>query len=102
MTIADICNVTQAHIHLGSEGEDGPVVAWLYPEGGMEPERIGGRFSGILTEDSITAEDLVGEWEVADFEDVVGTFEQVGAYVNVHTEQYPDGEIRGQILPPHE
>lgn len=102
VTVEGLCNVTQAHIHLGGEGEDGPVVVWLYPEGGTEPKLIDGPFSGTLAEGSITAEDLVGDWEGADFADAVGTFEEEGAYVNVHTEQYPAGEIRGQILPPHE
>lgn len=102
VTVESLCNVTQAHIHLGSEGEDGPVVVWLYPEGGTEPELIDGPFSGTLASGSITADDLVGDWEGAAFEDAVGTFEEEEAYVNVHTEQHPDGEIRGQILPPHE
>lgn len=102
VTIENLCNITQAHIHLGAEGEDGPVVVWLYPEDGTEPKLVDGRFSGTLAEGSITADDLVGDWEGADFEDAVATFEEEGAYVNVHTEQYPDGEIRGQILPPHE
>lgn len=102
VTVEDICNVTQAHIHLGTEGEDGPVVVWLYPEEGMEPELLEGQFSGTLAEGTITADDFVGEWEDTDFADAVATFEEEGAYVNVHTEEYPDGEIRGQTLPPHE
>lgn len=102
VTVEDICNVTQAHIHLGAEGEDGPVVVWLYPEEGMEPELIEGRFSGTLAEGVITEDEFVGEWENAAFEDAVATFEEEGAYVNVHTEDHPAGEIRGQIQPPHE
>lgn len=100
--VENICNVTQAHIHLGDEGEDGPVVVWLYPEEGMEPERIDGRFSGTLAEGVITEAEFVGEWENTDFEDVVAIFEEKGAYVNVHTEDHPGGELRGQIQPPHE
>ena len=38
--VESICNVTQAHIHLGEEGENGPVIVWLYPEEGEEPELI--------------------------------------------------------------
>ncbi|WP_306055655.1 CHRD domain-containing protein [Natronococcus wangiae] len=102
VTVENICNVTQAHIHLGTEGEDGPVVVWLYPEEGMEPELLEGQFSGTLAEGTITADDFVGEWEDTDFADAVATFEEEGAYVNVHTEEHPDGEIRGQTLPPHE
>lgn len=100
--VESICNVTQAHIHLGTEGEDGPVGVWLYPEEGMEPELIEGRFDGTLAEGTITQDDFVGEWEDADFEDAVAAFEQESTYVNVHTEEYPGGEIRGQIMPPNE
>jgi len=35
-----------ALIYLGEETEDGPVAAWLYPEGGDEPEPIEGRYAG--------------------------------------------------------
>ena len=99
--VESICNVTQAHIHLGAEGEDGPVVVWLYPEEGMEPELIDGAFSGTLAEGTITEENFVGEWEGVAFEDVLMSFEEETAYVNVHTEEHPGGEIRGQIMPPH-
>lgn len=48
-----ICNPTQAHIHLGQEGENGPVIAWLYPDDEQEPRLISGRFSGILAEGTL-------------------------------------------------
>ncbi|WP_336346114.1 CHRD domain-containing protein [Halalkalicoccus ordinarius] len=97
--VESICNVTQAHVHLGEEGENGPVVAWLYPEEGEEPELIEGRFDGTLAEGTITEDDLVGPLEGASAEEVVEMLKDEGAYVNVHTEQHPDGEIRGQIMP---
>lgn len=99
LTVENICDVTQAHIHLGAEGEDGPIVVWLYPEEGMEPELVEGLFSGTLAEGTITEDDFVGEWEGADFETARETVETGGAYVNVHTEEHPGGEIRGQIEP---
>ncbi len=99
VAVERICDVTQAHIHLGAEGEEGPVVVWLYPEEGMAPELREGLVTGVLAEGTITEDDLVGEWEGADFADVVATFEEGGAYVNVHTEAHPGGEIRGQIEP---
>ena len=99
LSVTDLCNATQAHIHLGEAGEDGPVVVWLYPEEGQEPKLIEGLTTGTLAEGVITEDDLVGEWEGASFEDVVATFEDGGSYVNVHTEAYPAGEIRGQITP---
>lgn len=100
--VESICNVTQAHIHLGAEGKDGPVVVWLYPEEGMQPKLIDGALSGTLAEGTITEENFVGEWEGVAFEDILMSFEEETAYVNVHTEEHPGGEIRGQIMPPHE
>ncbi|WP_336363637.1 CHRD domain-containing protein [Halalkalicoccus salilacus] len=91
--------VTQAHIHLGAEGENGPVIVWLYPEEGEEPELIEGRFDGTLATGTITEDDLVGPLEGASFEEAAERLESEGAYVNVHTEQHPGGEIRGQIEP---
>ncbi|WP_336345133.1 CHRD domain-containing protein [Halalkalicoccus ordinarius] len=97
--VESICNVTQAHVHLGEEGENGPVVVWLYPEEGAEPELIEGRFDGTLAEGTITEDDFVGPLEGASFEEAAETLESEGGYVNVHTEQHPGGEIRGQIEP---
>lgn len=100
--VNSICNITQAHIHLGEEGENGPVIVWLYPEEGAEPELIEGRFDGTLVEGTFTEDDFVGPLEGASFEEATGALQDEGAYVNVHTEQHPDGEIRGQIMPEEE
>lgn len=97
LTVDSICNVTQAHIHLGAEDEDGPVVAWLYPEEGTEPAVNEGFFSGTLAEGTLTEGDLVNDWEDASIEEAEAALEEHAAYVNVHTEEYPAGEIRGQI-----
>jgi hypothetical protein len=96
LIVANLENVTMAHIHLGPRGVNGPVVVWLYPEG-PPPQLIEGRFSGVLATGTITADDLVGELEGAELADLLGEMKAGNTYVNVHTEQYPAGEIRGQI-----
>lgn len=94
-----ICDPTQAHVHMGGPDEAGPVVTWLYPEDQQEPRHIEGFFSGTLAEGTITPADFVGPLEGLSFEEAAARLEEEGAYVNVHTEEHPRGEIRGQIEP---
>jgi hypothetical protein len=96
LIVANIENVTQAHIHIAPAGANGPVVAWLYP---LAPpaQLIPGRSDGILATGVITADDLVGLLAGASLEVLLDHLRAGNAYVNVHTSQYPAGEIRGQI-----
>jgi hypothetical protein len=96
LIVANIENVLMAHIHLGEAGENGPVVVWLYPDG-PPPQLIEGRFQGVLAEGVITAGDLVGLLAGGNMADLIAEIEAGNAYVNVHTEQFPGGEVRGQI-----
>jgi len=82
--------VTQAHIHSGKSGENGPVVATLF-KGNKDT------VNGALVQGSITSDKLVGPLKGKSISDLVNLIEKSSAYVNVHTESFPDGEIRGQI-----
>ena len=93
---ANIENILQAHIHLAPAGVNGPVVAWLYPSA-PPATLIPGRFSGVLAQGTITAADLVGPLAGAELSDLIAAMSSGAAYVNVHTTQYPGGEVRGQI-----
>jgi len=97
LIVANIENVTMAHIHLAPANENGPVVVWLYPDG-FPPQLIPGRFSGVLAEGVITDADIVGETQVQSLDNLIEQIRAGNAYVNVHTSQYPPGEIRGQIF----
>ncbi len=96
LIVANIENVLMAHIHMAPLGENGSVVAWLYPDG-PPPQLIPGRFDGVLAEGVITADDLVGPLAGASLNDLIDEIMAGNTYVNVHTEQNPGGEIRGQI-----
>jgi hypothetical protein len=96
LIVANIENVTMAHIHLAPAGANGPVVAWLYPDG-PPPELIPGRFDGVLAEGVITNNDLVGPLANKNLDDLLDAIRAGNTYVNVHTSQFPPGEIRGQI-----
>ena len=95
----NIRNFVQAHIHFGREGENGPVLVFLFgadlttiaeQEGITTRE---GTVQGIITDEDIV-ENNVG---VRDVRDLLKLMERGKTYVNVHTEQNVDGEIRGQI-----
>jgi CHRD domain-containing protein len=82
--------VTQAHIHSGKVGENGPVVATLF-KGSKDS------VNGALVQGSITADKLEGPLKGKSISDLVNLIDKSSAYVNVHTQSFPDGEIRGQI-----
>jgi hypothetical protein len=89
--VQDIVDVTAAHIHMGSEGEVGDVVATLYSDDAS------GELDGELTSGNLGASQLEGPLEGQEIEDLVDLIEDGEAYVNVHTLENPDGEIRGQL-----
>ncbi len=93
LVVANIEDVTAAHIHLAPRGENGPIVAFLFdPE---EPTE--GITNGVLAEGTITSADLVGPLEGATLSELIDEIEAGNTYVNVHTVEHPSGEIRGQI-----
>jgi hypothetical protein len=104
LIVANIENVTQAHIHCGAFGSNGPIVVWLYPPA-PPAQLIPGRSQGVLAAGTITAANVIPRTPgdgclnggVADFDGLVERLRTGGAYVNVHTTQFLPGEIRGQI-----
>lgn len=100
-------DVTRIHIHNASQGENGPVAFGLFDL--VAPE-AGGQDEDDLTvvENSDGSVTLSGIWEETDpaliplsefVEDIQNTEdgEDIDLYWNIHTEQFPGGEIRGQI-----
>lgn len=85
----DLENTLAGHFHSGAPGENGPVEVALFEND--EPMD----YNGEVATGTVTAEDLAGDmnWEEFTKAMVAGNI-----YVNLHTEQYPDGEIRGQVM----
>lgn len=88
--------VTMAHIHVGAPGENGPPVMFLFG-----PEDPGVPADGLLAEGTITEADLIAADGVfgGTMAELVELIRTGGTYVNVHTEDNPAGEIRGQLTP---
>ncbi|NLO88964.1 MAG: CHRD domain-containing protein [Clostridia bacterium] len=91
LNVNSISNLTVAHIHLGRRGTNGPIVAPLFSASpGISVNR--GQISG-----TINRQDLTGPLEGRTLEDLIEAMAAGNTYVNAHTEQNPEGEIRGQI-----
>lgn len=92
--LEDIRNVTAGHIHLGREGENGPVVVTLFDFSNQPVSIKKAVFTGV-----ITSGDLEGPLAGRPLAALLREMKRGNTYVNVHTVQNPDGEIRGQIFP---
>lgn len=82
-------NTVAGHFHSGAPGVNGPVEVMLFENG--EPMD----YNGEVATGTVTAEDLVGDMN---WEEFTKAMVEGNIYVNLHTEQYPDGEIRGQVM----
>lgn len=90
---SNIQDVTAGHLHGGLEGENGPIIVQLFS---YDTPMNQVSESGIITEgnSSFQGATTTSEQQLKDFMDSMRTGQ---IYVNIHTEQNPDGEIRGQI-----
>lgn len=88
-----ISGLREGHIHLGRPGQNGPVVAFLY--GPSAPMNFGA--VSELPEAVVTAASLTGPLAGRPLSDLVREMLAGNTYVNLHTVQNPNGEIRGQI-----
>jgi hypothetical protein len=103
LIVANVDNVTQAHIHCGPAGVNGPIIVWLYPSA-PPAALIEGTSNGILNEGDATNANVIARPNstqcpggVANLADVIAKLASGGAYANVHTTAFPPGEIRGQV-----
>jgi CHRD domain len=96
LNVANIESVTQAHIHLAPAGANGMIVAWLYPSA-PPAQLIPGTSNGVLGAGTITAANLMGPLVGQPLSALVDALNAGNAYVNVHTSQFPGGEIRGNV-----
>jgi hypothetical protein len=94
--------VQQAHIHLGRHSQSGGVIVFLCsnlpspPPGTPACPASPGTVSGVLE-----AADVIGPAgqgiAAGEFAEFLRALRTGSAYVNVHTEAFPGGEIRGNV-----
>src|SRR5215211_911458 len=87
--INNIDRVTQAHIHQGNSSENGPIIVPLF--NASTPTR---HVNGQLAEGHITPANFTGPLQGKQLDDLIALMQNETTYVNVHTEQNPQGEIR--------
>lgn len=94
VNVTGISNASAAHIHMGKAGENGDVIVDLLnaPESKDKDTAYGMIFRGNIT-DSI----LTGPMQGKTLDDLAAAIESGDTYVNVHTSEHKDGEIRGQL-----
>jgi hypothetical protein len=91
--------IIAAHIHFGQPGVNGGIVAFLC--GGKNAPSCpapGKSITGTITAADIQAVPAQGV-KAGDFQAFRQILESGLGYVNVHSQQFPAGEIRGQMQP---
>ncbi len=92
VSIVGLKEITGAHIHKGSEVQNGDIVTVL-----SEAKSAEGGNETISLKGNITKDGLQGPLEGKEVSDLVSLMRNGSVYVNVHTNEYKDGVIRGQI-----
>ncbi len=87
---------TAAHLHFAQKGVAGGVVAFLCGGGGKPDCPTTGSVSGTITAADIQAVPAQGI-AAGDLASVLRAMRAKRIYVNVHSANFPNGEIRGQV-----
>lgn len=91
-----------AHIHFAERHVNGAIVVWLCDNTGNSPIAVDPCPEGAGTvEGAITPADVSGAPEqgidAGEFHELIEAINAGATYVNVHSDAFPSGEIRGQI-----
>jgi hypothetical protein len=97
-------NVTQSHIHVGVPRTNGGIAVWLCsnlaspptPAGVEACPSPGGTVSGTITADNVVGPAGQGI-DSKEFAELLRAIRSGAGYVNVHSNKFPGGEIRGQV-----
>lgn len=99
LAVDNIDNVSAAHLHLGQSDENGPIVVPLLGTGapGNAANPPSGPASGVIAEGDISVANLTGPLTGTPLVVLMELIRSGAIYANVHTSDFPGGEIRGQL-----
>lgn len=90
-------DATMSHIHYGAAGTNGPILLWFFPSTLMPtPTATSGSYSGMWTESDLMKQST--DPAITTFATLIGDLEAGNTYVNIHSTNYPMGELRGQLM----
>ncbi|MFO7651221.1 MAG: CHRD domain-containing protein [bacterium] len=92
VNVANLADINTARLHYAPANQVGDAIAVLY--GGP---RKAGSFSGQLTEGTLLTADLIGPMAGKSIKALVSAVRAGSTYVNIATDSFPNGEIRGQL-----
>ena len=91
INVDGISDVRFAHIHLAKAGSNGPVAFTL------RGDKVVGPVSGVYAKGTITSSMLSGPLLGGDLIILREAMRTGNAYVNVHSDKFPGGELRGNF-----
>jgi hypothetical protein len=113
--------ITTIQIHNGAVGTNGDVLVTLFKSKGNDANLFSDlpkqpllspkisdissttqRSSSFSSSGNVQASDLTGQLAGKTINDLVSAMQSGNTYVNVHTEEHPKGEVRGQIIEANE
>ena len=111
INVLDTGKITSIQIHNGTIGKNGDVIVTLFYKSKdndtnlienmlktSNMSSITQRSSSFSTSGTFNASDLTGQLAGKTINDLVLVMQSDETYVNVHTEDHSEGELRGQIL----
>jgi hypothetical protein len=88
---------TMSHIHFGAPGVNGPILLWLFPPTlTSTPSGTSGNYSGTWTQANLVSQSQ--DSGITTFATLLADMQAGDTYVNIHSLNYPMGELRGQLM----
>jgi hypothetical protein len=93
VNLTGLNQITGTHIHNGSAGQNGDIVVTLSQQESTED----GDNATLSLKGNITKDGLEGPLMGKELSELLGLMSDGNVYVNVHTDEFKNGAIRGQI-----